>query len=284
MTKLSAALSPVAILNAVAWRPWVKETRDVAFGPGERDHLDVYAPRSRGPNLPLVVFFYGGGWEEGDRAMYRFVGNALASKGMVTVIPDYRVFPEVRFPAFLEDAARAVRFARDAAAQWGADPGRLVFAGHSAGAHIAAMLALDPQWLGAVGLDTSRDVRGIVGLSGPYDFLPLHSETLKTIFGPERSRPASQPINFARSGAPPALLTAGAGDKVVDPANTTRLAARLRQVGGTVDAHFYPRIGHAAVVGAIAPPLRFLAPVAKDITAFVARVTAPAAALAREAA
>lgn len=273
MVKLPSFLSPILLLNLLAGSKRVSETRDIAYGDGPRARLDIYAPRRSG-SYPVVVFFYGGSWEEGDRGAYRFVGTALAERGIVTVIPDYRVYPEVRFPGFLEDAAQAVRWVRKSIGDHGGDAARIVLAGHSAGAHIAAMLALDQQWLRGAGLDP-RDLSGLVGLSGPYDFLPLRSETLKTIFGPEQTRDRTQPINFASAAAPPSLLVAGAKDTVVDPGNTTRLAARLREAGAFAEARLYPGVGHGEVVGAFGKPIRGLAPVLRETVAFVSRVTAP---------
>ena len=275
MSRFPDWLSPVALLNAVAGSRKVAETTGIAFGSGNRDRLDVYAPRrARSGAAPVVVFFYGGGWESGDRAMYRFVGTALAAEGIVTVVPDYRVFPDAHFPAFVEDGARTVKWVSETIGAFGGDSGKIVLAGHSAGAHIAAMLALDPQWLRGAGVDARRCLRGLVGLSGPYDFLPLHSAVLEQIFGPEPGRAASQPINFAGAGGPAALLITGGRDRVVDPGNTTRLAARLRSAGAEVETITYPRLGHAEVVGAFGRPLRLLAPVLAETVAFVRRVTA----------
>lgn len=266
------ALVPVAALNALSRLESVRVVSGRHYAEGERHGVDIYAPQS-GTGLPVVVFFYGGGWEEGDRALYRFVGSALASRGIVTVIPDYRVYPEVRFPHFLEDGARAVLWARDHAGEFGGDPSRLVLAGHSAGAHIAAMLAFDPQWLAAVGLNSRHDLAGMAGLAGPYDFLPLHSETLMAIFGPESERPLSQPINFVTGGEVPVFLATGTDDHAVDPGNTTRFAARIREHDGKADTRLYERLSHRSIIGAIAPPLRWLAPVLDDTAAFVQRVT-----------
>jgi acetyl esterase/lipase len=273
MTKLAAALSPVAILNTISGSLKVKEFRALSYGPGARERVDIYAPKGRERDLSAIVFFYGGGWEEGDRAMYRFVGTALASRGSVVAIPDYRVYPEVRFPGFVEDGARAVRWVRDNVERFGGDPGRIVVAGHSAGAYIAAMLAIDGRWLRAEGMD-NHSLCGLVGLSGPYDFLPLHSEKLKVIFGAVDKRQGSQPINFVEAGMPPALLIAGTGDRVVDPANTTRLGKRLREAGNTVDFHHYPLVGHAPLIAAFAWPFRAIAPVLREVTEFVRQVTA----------
>lgn len=271
--------SPLEVLNAVAGLSGHGEHNALAYGPDLRHRLDIYTPsRARPAAAPVIVFFYGGGWAEGDRHLYRFLGAAMARRGFVTVIPDYRVYPQVRFPAFLEDAARAVHWARGEAGAFGGDPGKLVLMGHSAGAHLAAMLALDRQWLGAYGLMPGRDLRGLVGLAGPYDFLPLRTAVLQSIFGPERLWPLSQPIRFADGGAPPTFLASGQVDTVVDPGNTARLAARITASGGQAQAHFYRRVDHATLLGAFSPLLRPLAPAARDVARFITEVTAAPAA------
>ena len=230
-------------------------TGDVAYAQGPRGRLDVYSPRGPHAGAPVVVFVYGGGWEGGKRSLYRFVGASLARHGMVAVIPDYRLYPKVRYPAFLEDNARAVAWARGNAGRFGGDPGKLFLMGHSAGAYNVAMLALDRRWLGAVGVDPRRDVRGVIGLSGPYDFLPLQSATLKAIFGPEDARPETQPINHVDGQAPPFFLAHGAGDRTVLPRNTVNLAARIEARGGQVETVYYPGKGHPATVKAFLPLL-----------------------------
>lgn len=261
-------LFPVAALNLVAGAAggYVLET-DISYGPGERHRLDLYRPARDSGSAPLVVFFYGGAWEDGDRSDYRFVGAALAARGFTVAIPDYRVYPQVRFPDFLRDGARAVAFVRRVAG-----PDRpLVLMGHSAGAHIAAMLALDAQWLGAFGLDPALHIGALVGLSGPYDFLPLTSARLEAIFGPEERLAATQPIAFATAAAPRSFLATGRHDTTVDPGNTERLAARIRSVGGVVERRIYDRLNHRTILGSFAAPLRPLAPVLDDIVAFLRR-------------
>jgi acetyl esterase/lipase len=267
------ALSPASVLNALAIWGNYRETSGVAYASGARRTLDIYAPEPRGAPAPVIVFFYGGNWQTGEKSIYRFVGAALAARGFVVIIPDYRVYPEVRFPGFVEDGARAVRWAHDHAAEFDGDPGQMVLMGHSAGAHIAAMLTYDRQWLAAVGLDPNRDLKGLVGLAGPYDFLPLRDATLKIIFGPEDRLAATQPINFVEPGAPPAFLAAGRDDNTVDPGNVTRLARRIGEKGDSATAKFYDGIGHRILIGAFAPPLRLFAPVLRDTVAFIDSVT-----------
>jgi acetyl esterase/lipase len=242
------------------------------YGPEERHSLDIYAPDGeRGRAYPVIVFFYGGGWDSGDRSMYRFVGSALASQGFVVVIPDYRVYPQTVFPGFVQDTALALRWTASRIAEFGGEAGRVALIGHSAGAHIATMLAFDRRWLGGVGLSSTSFVKVLVGLAGPYDFLPLHSQVLKTIFGPEAGLAATQPINFVGPATPPTLLLTGARDNVVDPKNSMRLAARIRKEGGHVEVKTYPRLGHAAIIGTFSPLLRSLAPAFSDTIGFVRR-------------
>lgn len=269
MLSLIAACSPVGVLNALAPRNGVMRVDTLAYAAGPRHGVDIYAPTPATAAAPVVVFFYGGGWEAGQRTMYRFVGATLAANGVVAVIPDYRVYPDARFPDFIVDGARAVAWARAHAAAYGGDPNRLFLMGHSAGAHIAALLSLDGRWLAAQGM-SPRALAGTIGLAGPYDFLPLETPTLKAIFGPPADWPASQPINFVGPGAPPMLLATAARDDDVATGNTYRLAARLRADGDDVVERVYPYVGHRTLMGAFAPPLGFLAPVRTDVLRFIA--------------
>ena len=182
------------VLNATAPQSGFDVQRSVSYGNDRRHRFDLYRPHAL-PSVPVIVFFYGGRWESGEKELYFFLASALARRGIAVAVPDYRVYPEVRFPTFLEDAARAVRFILDNATHLGIDRRRIFVMGHSAGAHIAAMLRLDARWLDAVKLDPRRDLAGMIGLAGPYDFLPLNDETLEAIFG-DGDLAHTQPINF----------------------------------------------------------------------------------------
>jgi acetyl esterase/lipase len=250
-------------------------TRDVAYAEGDRHSLDVYAPRNSSAPRPVVVFFYGGGWDSGAKADFAWVGAALARHGYVAVVPDYRIFPEVVWPKFLEDSAAAVRWAREHAASYGGDPSALVLMGHSAGAYNAVSLALDPRWLAGVGMDPRRDLRAAIGLSGPYDFLPLSRQRLMVIFGPEPQRPDTQPINHVDGKAPPLLLLTGDLDRTIDPPENDRLAAKVRQKGGAITVIHYPLLDHGGTLDALAGlPAQTLsaraARVMDDISRFIA--------------
>lgn len=257
------------LLNAFVPRTGFKVDRDLAYGDGPRQRLDLYRPADT--TAPLVVFLYGGGWESGSRGDYFFVGEALASRGYAVAIPDYRLFPEVRYPSFLQDAAAAVAWVHARASRLGVRPGPVYLVGHSAGAYIAAMLSLDRRWLEADGLPVCGTIAAAVGLAGPYDFLPLDTDVLKAIFGPESAWPDTQPINHVDGSAPPLLLVTGQSDSTVRPRNSTALATRIRDAGGSVEERSYRRTGHVALVAALARPLRWLAPTLDDIDSFLRR-------------
>jgi acetyl esterase/lipase len=275
-TLLVVACAPLALINSLVPADTYTLTRDQAYGEHPRQRLDVYVPARPAPAgaglAPVIVFFYGGAWTSGSRADYRFVGEAFASRGFVAVIADYRLYPEVKFPLFLEDSADAVAWAARHAARFGGDPGRIYIAGHSAGAYNAAMLVYAPQYLARAGIDAAA-IRGMIGLAGPYDFLPATGATTRAIFGHPDTPPETQPIHFV-GRAPgmrlaPALLLTAPQDTTVNPANSARMAVRLRGAGAGATEVSYPSLDHQRIVGALAAPLRNLAPVLDDIARFV---------------
>lgn len=268
--------APTFILNMAAWGGDVVIERDVSFGADPRLKLDVYrAPNAK--DAPVVVFFYGGSWQRGDKSIYRFLGASLARAGIVTIIPDYRVYPPVVYPDFLRDSALAARWAKDNAGRFGGDVSKLFLAGHSAGAYNAVSLATDRRWLAEAKLEPKKDLLGVIGIAGPYDFLPLKDEHLKIIFGPEGERPKTQPINYVNGDEPPLLLLRPANDSVVDPGNSVRLAKRVEQKGGVARIVTYDRVGHLSIIGTISPLLSFLAPTKNDLVEFVRQRSARSA-------
>lgn len=240
----------------------------VAFG-SHGQALDIWAPADA-PNdqLPVVIFWYGGGWAKGDRASYAFAGRALASQGFLVVIPDYRKVPDVHFPAFLDDGAEAVAWTQNEIAQYGGDPNRLAFMGHSAGAYQAIMLALDSKRLVAAGANPAM-VKAAVGLSGPYDFYPFDSPRSIAAFSQWPRPEETQPISFARADAPPLLLVTSDGDTTVRTRNANNLAAKLRAMGAAVEVNNYGPLDHEEIVMALAKPFRSKGPVLDDSVAFL---------------
>jgi acetyl esterase/lipase len=255
-------------LNVSSRQGDVVVQRDVMFDPATRLALDIYRPRDA-RNAPVLVFFYGGSWKSGQRAWYRWAGEALARRGLLVVIPDYRQWPQVRLNGFMQDAAHAVAWTHAHAAEYGGDPATLFVMGHSAGAHLGALLATDGHWLAGVGMQP-RQLAGFIGLAGPYDFLPLKDADFIDMFG---STPAaqlrSQPVHFVDGDEPPMLLMQGITDQVVWPRNATSLAAALKREGEPVEVKMYPDIGHAAILLAISRPFRGKAPVLDDAVAFI---------------
>jgi acetyl esterase/lipase len=241
---------------------------DLSYGAGPHERLDVYVPDSRSASRPLVVFWYGGRWTDGDKGDYKFVGAALASLGYVAMLPNYRHYPTVKLEGFMEDAARAALWAYEYAAEFGADPRRFYLMGHSAGAHIAALLTLDQRYFHAAGGPVPT-IAGLIGLSGPYDFLPLTDADLQDMFGPPGRYAESQPINFVRRDAPPTLLIQGLKDSYVAPKNSVNLAAALEAQGVQVTLKLYPGLSHADTVAALSIPARRRAPTLTDIETFV---------------
>ncbi len=280
LTALLSACSPLRSFNALVPKDRGAEAieRGAAYGAHPRQRLDIYRPRqtARGAGaaahepLPIIFFLYGGSWQTGEREGYGFAGRALAARGFLVAVPDYRLVPEVRFPAFLEDGAAALRWVRANAARLGGDGSRIVLVGHSAGAYNAAMLALDPRWLG----EDRRAVRGLIGLAGPYDFLPLSGPITTAAFGGAADPRQTQPIAFASAGDPPALLLHGAKDNTVYPRNSRQLGERLRAAGVEARVKLYPEVGHVGIVTALARPFRGKAPVLVDVAAFAREVTA----------
>ena len=266
-----SACAPLATLNALAAADTHSRVSDVAYGALPRQRLDVYRPAGAAPRggWPVVVFFYGGSWNSGERAQYGFVGAALASRGMLALVADYRLYPEVRFPSFLADSAQALAWGLTHAGEHGGNPQRVFVMGHSAGGYNAAMLALDPRWLAATG-HAPHQLAGFIGLAGPYDFLPMSNRDAQPVFFRPDYPPDTQPMAFASATAPRSFLAAGRSDALVDPErNTAALAARLSAAGVPVSLHRYKRVNHVTLIGAFGLPLRWLAPVLDDVAGFV---------------
>ncbi|MGH8090916.1 MAG: alpha/beta hydrolase [Rudaea sp.] len=250
----------------------VVERDRIVFDAGHDLALDAYAPVGASGD-PVVVFFYGGSWSEGKRHWYRYVGDALASNGVVALIPDYRKYPDVRFPAFMHDAAHAVAWAREHAAEFGGDPRRIFVMGHSAGGQIAALLACDKRYLAAVGM-RPRDLAGMIGVAGAYAFLPF-VEDEPEIFGDDaQGRYDSQPINFVDGDEPPMLLLQGTDDEEVPPNNAEAMAERAQAMDGTATLKLYPDVGHNRILLALARGHEAHIPTLADTLAFIRRIDA----------
>ncbi len=268
---LLAACSPLTVLNGVRARNTETVTPGVPYGEGARRQLDIHTPSAAAPpgGWPVVVFFYGGSWNSGDRADYRFVGEALAARGVLTLVADYRLYPEVRFPEFLNDSAQALAYGLREAGRLGGNPKRVFVMGHSAGGYNAAMLALDGRYLQATG-HSPDELAGFIGLAGPYEFLPIVNTDAQPVFFHPNYPPGTQPITFVSRSAPRSFVAAPVNDKLVSPQRSTvALSAKLAEAGVPVTSKLYERVSHATLIGAFARPLRWLAPVLDDVVAFI---------------
>lgn len=255
------------IVNALTPSWGYQRTTDIAYGPLPRQKLDVYVPDGV-ENAPVVVFFYGGRWSSGDKGGYEFVAQALTSRGYVVVVPDYRLYPQVTFPSFVQDAAKAVAWTHAHIAEYGGDAQKLFLMGHSAGAHIAAMLATNAEYLRAVGGSVDW-LAGMIGLAGPYDFLPISAADLQEIFAPESQWPRTQPVHFVNGNEPPMLLLHGGADHTVEPRNSKSLARLVRQAGGRAEVIIYPGVSHIGLIAKLAAPLRWTGSQLADIATFI---------------
>jgi acetyl esterase/lipase len=266
-----AACSPLTAFNTLTPKdPAVTVARDVAYAEGPRHKLDIYAPKGATAPLPVLVYFYGGGWKTGRRQDYAFVGKALASRGFLTILPDYRLYPQVRYPDFLKDGAAAIRWAQDHAAEYGGDPSRIVLAGHSAGGYNAVMLALDTEFVRAAGVKPGV-IKAAAGLAGPYDFAPFSEAYSRNAFGQYPDPAATQPINYVEKDSVPIWMGYGLKDTVVYPRNIDSLEKVLKAKGAVYEARRYEGVDHAGMVLALSQPFRGAAPVLSDMTAFLKR-------------
>jgi acetyl esterase/lipase len=243
---------------------------NIAYADGQRYKLDVYTPQNPiAGGAPVVMFLYGGAWKAGDKFEYEFVGRALASQGFVTVIPDYRLYPEVTYPAFLEDAAKALKWIEDNIAEYHGDPQRVFLAGHSAGAYNAVMLALDQSFSREYGV--TIPINGVAGISGPYDFYPFEYDEVRNTFGGAANPEGTQPVNLVTPEAPPMLLLSGTTDPIVRVQNSEHLAAALKKQGVWVTEKYYDGFGHMEPVIAMGALWRWRMPVLADIVEFFSR-------------
>ncbi len=278
LSGLLSACSGLSLYNNLAPRDAgaTRVEQAIRFGSAPRQKLDVYRPKGA-VKPPLIMFIYGGSWANGRRQDYSFIASVFAARGYVTIVPDYRLVPNVRFPAFIDDGALAVAWASQNAARYGADPSQIILIGHSAGAYNISMLALDTRFLKAAGVDP-KVIRAAIGIAGPYDFYPFDVKATIDAFGQASDVNATQPISFVRADAPPMLLLHGGKDDTVRPRNTQSLGQKLQGAGAKVDVKIYPTLSHSGILLALTPTFRKRAPVLTDIEDFLATQLTPNAA------
>ncbi len=259
--------SPVSLLNVTVSEQGYSVHKNIAYATAPRQRLDIYVPDRLAKPAPVIVFFYGGSWNSGKKEDFLFVGQALASKGFIAVIADYRLYPDVYFPAFMDDGAAAFRFVHDHIGEYGGDPKRLFLSGHSAGAYIAVMLTFNDSYLRKDGAEKSW-IRGTIGISGPYDFLPMTDPEVIAVFS-KTDAASTQPIHFIEGRQPPMLLVTGDADTTVLPRNAYNVEKKLRALDSPVEVHTYPGVAHIGIILSLTRLFRYKAPLLDDIARFV---------------
>ncbi len=258
------------IVNRIAAFQGFQLHQSIAYGAAPEQQLDVYQPQTKSDELlPVVVFFYGGCWgacATMKKEKYAFVAEAFSSNKMLAVVADYRLYPHVNFPDIMADAGSAVEWVHKNIERYGGDSQRIFLMGHSSGAHMAAMLAVNPQHLLP---DTYKNIKGFVGLAGPYNFLPFDEDYMPILFGPPMQVVESQPVHFVDGSQPPSLLLYGADDTRVKAVNIEGMAARIQQAGGEVEVHIYKDIDHAGILGAYSILFRQKKPAFSDTVNFI---------------
>jgi acetyl esterase/lipase len=270
---LVSSCSPIKLVDAVTPDGSEHVSEGARYGALDRQRLDVYRPEAPRVDAPVVMFFYGGSWKNGSRGSYSYVGESLASLGYTVVIPDYRVYPEVRFPAFVEDGALALAWVQTHVPEAASG---VVLMGHSAGAHIAALLALDGRYQQAAGVESAL-VRGWVGLAGPYAFRPLQWEATRAVFEGLSDENQARPIHFACGRPTPALLLHGDSDDAVLPEHSRRMAAALEACNTPFRLEELADVNHFDIALGLSSSLQILAEVLDPVDEFITGLAAQAA-------
>ena len=267
LAALLSACHPIGLVDLLVPRSGYDVHRGLAYGQDPRQKLDIYVPQGLKAPAPVLLFFYGGAWQAGNRGDYRGFGQAFASAGIVTVVADYRLYPAVKYPAFVADAAAALVWLHAHAAEYSGDSARIFVSGHSAGAYNAVMLASEPAFIQARGgrLDW---IRGVIGIAGPYDFLPMEEAAYIDMFH-GRDNPDSMPVNHVNGKRPPMLLVTGDDDGTVYPRNTASMAAKLRAFSSSVREVHYPGTGHVGVLLSLVPGFRGATNLRQDMLDFI---------------
>lgn len=174
---------------------------DISFGPDAKQKLDIYLPKDKVRDAPVLIFLHGGGFSEGDRSYYGYLAEAYARRGVVTVVPSYRLTSAgYHYPEPLRDVQAAIIWVHHHIAAYGGSPDNIVVSGHSAGAILAAEAGVDRGWLSRAGIG-KQALRGIVLVSGRYVFPPdegLFAAYVPTAEAKERASPIKHIVDPVR--------------------------------------------------------------------------------------
>ncbi|HRJ44132.1 MAG: alpha/beta hydrolase [Caldilineaceae bacterium] len=225
--------------------------RDVQYSPRFGMGLDVYSP-AQGENHPVLIFIHGGGWDKYDRKLFTPVGQKFVEMGIVVVIPDYTLHPDAGYKQMTQEMAAATAWTLENIAQYGGDPSRVVIAGHSAGAHLAGLVATDEVWLNFEG-HTNQELCGFIGLSGVYD-IPAQmvferstggtAPVMTAVMGGEANFAVASPSSYLFPSTPQTLLVHGALDDTVPLSISENFQRKLDAAGIPNRLVVYPDKGH----------------------------------------
>jgi len=274
---LSSACSTLSIniANGLAKKQGSILNKDISYSENKSNFLDIYQPprNNKLPNeqvkKPVIIFYYGGCWgacQSLKKNKYRFVAQALSSKGFIVVIADYRTYPQVRFKSIISDVARSVEWVKNNINKYGGDASKIYLMGHSSGAHLAATLISDRRYLKK---KTYRSIKGFIGLAGAYDFYPFDQDYQAKVFAPEKNYRLSQPINFVSGKEPAMLLLYGDKDKIVKRRNIINMRNKVSALGGKVESKIYNDMGHVGLIASLSVPFQKSRPVLNDIVSFI---------------
>jgi len=242
---------------------------DIAYGEKAWQKLDLHIPPDNNKNRPTLIFFYGGSWDSGKKEQYFFAANAFAKLGYLVVVPDYVKYPNGKFPDFIKDGALALAWVKKNIGQYGGDSSTIFVVGHSAGAHLGALMLADRTYLDEVDLHPN-DVRAFAGLAGPYNFTPK-SPKLVQVFGPAENYSKMKVMNHIDGDEPPMLFAHGSKDKTVGVANKDTTIAAIKRVGGKYQDIDYPNVSHVGLLLSLTSPFNNKAMPSKDIDRFFQR-------------
>lgn len=233
-----AACAPVKLLNVVTPSGNFDRASDISYGEHERQSLDVYTPTMARKNAPVIVFVHGGGWDSGDKNLYKFLSETFTGEGYTVVVPNYRLHPGITFPDPVVDTAKAVAWTagryQDRA---------LILMGHSAGGYNVLMAGMAPEYLKAEGVNVCDRIAGIISLAAPTGIIPLKEEPLVSVF-PKRFTGTDAPMGLTDTKTPRLFLMNGGKDKTVYPQNAEKLGEAITARGGKAEIRIYPKMNH----------------------------------------
>lgn len=233
------------------------QKRDIEYGPANNARLDIYGiPSDR--QKPVVLFWHGGSWKNGDKSYYQFLAHAIERLDAIPVIVGYPLYPDRRYPGFIDDAQQALAWTRKNIAHYGGDADRIFVMGHSAGAHTATMLTAQ---------DRAGEIRGCISVAGP---VKLKRQYWENVFGKETfDKGLENPVNHLNDTNHRYLLIHGKADTVVPLSDTVYFERELLGHSNKVTVVSPKRLGHMRILLTLVGPLVHLYTVKKQVKAFI---------------